>query len=125
MPPETRPKSLTVGYLAPARNLDPRTAWDVESSFVIRHVFEAPFGNVYGSTEIEPCLFSGPLQGRDARGTVFEAQVRPGVLFSDGSPLRTEDVVRCLRASPSVREEAEVKAEGDRVVFIQNKIKPE
>lgn len=118
MPLETRSKSLTVGYLAPARNLDPRKSWDVESSFVIRHVFETPYGNVYGSTEIEPCLFAGPLQARDSRGTAFQAQLRPGVLFSDGSPLRAEDVVRCLRDSPAVREEAEVKADGERVVFL-------
>ncbi len=113
----SHPKSLTVGYLAPARNLDPRKSWDVESSFVVRHVFEPPFGNVYGSTEIEPCLFAGPLRPRDAKGTAFDAELRPGVLFSDGSPLRIEDVVRCLRESPAVREEAEVKAEGERVVF--------
>lgn len=117
MPVATHPKTLTVGYLAPARNLDPRKSWDVESSFVVRHVFEPPFGNVYGSTDIEPCLFAGPLRPRDERGTVFEAGLRPGVLFSDGSPLRTEDVVRCLRESPAVREEAEVKAEGERLVF--------
>lgn len=117
MPAETPRKTLRVGYLTPARNLDPRTSWDVESSFVIRHVFETPFANVYGSTDVEPNLFAGPLQKRAGAGTVFEAQLRPGVRFSDGSPLTPEDVVRSLRSAAPVQDAAEVQLEGDRIVF--------
>jgi len=117
MATETRSKMLRVGYLTPARNLDPRTSWDVESSFVIRHVFETPFGNPYGSTDVEPDLFSGPLQVRGGRSTVYEAQVRPGIRFSDGSEMTAQDVVRSLRSAPPIQDEAEVSAEGDRVVF--------
>ncbi|MCM2257204.1 MAG: ABC transporter substrate-binding protein [Vicinamibacteria bacterium] len=117
MATETRSKTFRVGYLTPARNLDPRTSWDVESSFVIRHVFETPFGNPYGSTDVEPHLFSGPLQARDGGSKVYEARVRPGIRFSDGSELTAQDVVNSLRTAPPIQDEAAVSVEGDRVVF--------
>ncbi len=117
MTTETRSKMLRVGYLTPARNLDPRTSWDVESSFVIRHVFETPFGSPHGSTDVEPQLFSGPLLARGSGSTVYEARVHPGIRFSDGSEMTAEDVVRSLRSAPPIQDEAEVSAEGDRVVF--------
>lgn len=110
-------KTLRVGYLTPASNLDPRSCWDVESSFVIRHVFETPFGNVYGGTDVAPELFRGPLRPVAGPRPAFEADVRTDILFSDGTPLTAEEVVRSLRGAAPIQDEAEVHSEGERVVF--------
>lgn len=111
-------KTLRVGYLMPANNLDPRGSWDVESSFVIRHVFETPFDTVYGGTDVAPQLFREPLRAVPGRTSALEADLREDIRFSDGTTLTAEDVVRSLSTAAPLQHQAEVRAEGDRVVFV-------
>jgi ABC-type transport system substrate-binding protein len=115
MAAETRTKTLRVGFLTAARNLTPGSSHDVESSHVLRNIFETPFGIAYGTTEVEPRLFAGRLRpiGADS----FEAQIREGIVFSDGSPLAAEDVARSILESPLIRQRAAVRADGRKVIF--------
>jgi ABC-type transport system substrate-binding protein len=108
-------KILRVGFLTAARNLTPASSHDVESSHVLRNIFETPFGVVYGSTEVEPRLFLGGL--RPTGGDCYEAKVRDGIKFSDGSPMTAEDVARCILESPLIRQRAAVRADGRNIVF--------
>ena len=43
-------KTLRIGFLTPVLHFEPATAHDVESSFVLRHIFEAPFDVTYGNS---------------------------------------------------------------------------
>ncbi len=109
-----KPKLLRIGFLTPVLHLDPATAHDVESSFVLRHIFSAPFDVAYGSTEIEPRLLRGPLRGE---GLQWEAQVRDDLFFSDGVRLTAAHVAESLRAATLVTAQATVRAVGDRLFF--------
>jgi len=116
MPDPAQSKILRVGLLSEVRSLDPRSAYEVESTFVLRQVVEGPFTEVYGTTEVEPSLFRSALRPR-ASGEVFEAELRDDVVFSDGSPLRVGEVARLLQESAQISGQADVAAEGDRLVF--------
>src|SRR5215470_2864072 len=107
----TGPKIVRVGLLSEVRSLDPRAFYDVESTLVIRQVVESPFTQVYGTTEVEPALFRGPLRRLNAGGTLFEAELRDDVVFSDGAPLQIGEVARLLRRSPQIQGQADVKVE--------------
>lgn len=109
-----KPKLLRIGFLTPVLHLDPATAHDVESSFVLRHIFSAPFDVAYGSTEIEPRLLRGPLQGE---GLQWEARVRDDVFFSDGVRLDAAHVADSLRAAALVTAQASVRSAEDRLLF--------
>lgn len=116
----TRTKVLRVGFVTPPRNLEPLTANDVESAFVLRHVLETPFDLAYGSADIEPWLFHGPLRRRGG-GDDCEGDLRPGLMFSDGTPVRAADVVRCLSRAARVGAQAEVRAEGEALIVFHMK----
>lgn len=109
-----KPKVLRVGFLASVLHLEPAVAHDVESSFVLRHIFEAPFDTVYGSTEIEPRLFRGPLE---ARGETLEGELRDDIFFSDGVRLTAAHVAESLRGAALIAAQAGVRAMGDRLIF--------
>lgn len=108
------PKVLRVGFLTSVLHLDPAAAQDVESSFVLRHIFEAPFDTVYGSTDIEPRLFRGPLE---AHGDTLEAELRDDVFFSDGVRLTAAHVADSLRGAALIAAQAGVRALGERLIF--------
>ena len=108
-------KILRVGLLNPVRDLDPRTAQDSESMFVSKQLFEAPYGTVYGTTEVEPLLLSGPLKRINA--TELRGTIRDDVLFSDGSPLKPEDVLSSIRSSSVVADHADVTLQGRELIF--------
>jgi peptide/nickel transport system substrate-binding protein len=108
------PKVLRIGFLTPVLHFEPATAHDVESSFVLRHIFEAPFDVAYGSTEVEPRLFRGPLQ---KRGDEYEAELRDDIFFSDGERLTAEHLAASLNAAALLASQAGVRAKGQRLVF--------
>ncbi len=116
----TRTKVLKIGFVTPARNLEPLMANDVESAFVLRHVLETPYDLVYGSADIEPSLFHGPLRRRGT-SSEWEAELRPGLLFSDGTPVTAGDVVRCLSGAARVGQQADVLAEGNTSIVFRMK----
>lgn len=113
----TGSKIVRVGLLSEVRSLDPRAFYDVESTLVIRQIVDSPFTQVYGTTEVEPALFRGPLRRLNAAGTLFEAELRDDLVFSDGAPLEVNEVARQLRDSAQIQGQAEVTVESDRLVF--------
>lgn len=110
-------KVLRVGILAGVHNLDPLKAQDVDSLFTLRQIVEAPFATKAGTTELEPALFSGPLEPEPGEPNTWGAEVLDGVRFSDGAPLTAQQMVSCLEKVSLVAEQAVVEARGDRVIF--------
>ncbi|MEM8929763.1 MAG: ABC transporter substrate-binding protein [Acidobacteriota bacterium] len=108
-------KILRVGGLNEVRYTDPQTAQDTESMFVVKQLFESPYGTVFGATDVEPVLFDGPVEAVTAMR--WRGRVRGDVCFSDGSPMTADDVARSLSESGIIREAATVQREGDDIVF--------
>src|SRR5690349_16631223 len=111
----SREKILRVGILNLASHLDPRTAQDTDSMFVVKQIFESPYWIRYGTTEIEPLLLAGPVV--EESPIRWRGKVRRDVFFSDGSPMTAEDVARSLNDAGAVADQARVEAEGDSLLF--------
>lgn len=111
-------KILKVGILNEVHNLDPRSASDVDSMFVLRQVVEAPFDPVPGAASLDPVLFEGPLEPV-AGGAIgrLRGRLRTGVRFSDGSTLSAEHLAKCFRRSAIAREQADVTVDGNDLIF--------
>lgn len=107
-------KVVRVGLLSTLSKIDPRDSADNISDLVLGQVFETPYAIVSGETQVRPLLFEplraeGPLQ--------YSAAVRPGVKFSDGTPLTAELAARSLRGAKVLPSKANVEVKGDRVWF--------
>ncbi|HYU32289.1 MAG TPA: ABC transporter substrate-binding protein [Thermoanaerobaculia bacterium] len=108
-------KTLRVGVLTPVNTLNPREAQDFVSQTVVTQIYEAPFAQPAGGRLPEPVLFEERL--RQDGPTELSAAVRPGVRFSEGTPLTARHVADSLSRVAMLRQHAEVEARGDRVVF--------
>ena len=115
-------KVLRVGLLARVHTLDPRQARDLVSTLAVHQVFETPFAVPRGEGAAPPVLFTGPLV--DEGGGRRSAAVRPGVLFSDGTPLTASLLAASLNKVDDLREQARIEASGDRVAFTLLKPNP-
>jgi ABC-type transport system substrate-binding protein len=115
--PASSAKSLRIGVLSAIGALDPRQAGDTITAIILEQVFESPY-SVMPSGEIEPWLFAGKLQlDRPGEQPVYSAAVRPGIVFSDGTPLTAAIAAASLAKTKAIRGRATVHAAGDRVVF--------
>lgn len=112
-------KTLRIGLVTAAHHLDPFTAQDFQSAFVVAQVYETPYAPPKKGEEPAPLLFSEPLRLESSPGEpqVYSAPVRSGVTFSDGTPLTVERVVESLASSRRLADLTAVEARGDRVVF--------
>jgi ABC-type transport system substrate-binding protein len=112
-------KVLRVGVLNPVKTLDPRDAQDTVSVFVLSQIFEPPYApppNV--DTPPGPLVFDGPLRPERVReGLAYSGRVRPGLKFSDGTPVTAQHVVSSLAKAEGFVAQAEARAEDDRVLF--------
>lgn len=115
MPAGASSKVLRVGILARVHSLDPRNARDLVSTQAVAQIFETPFGAPRGEGAAVPILFSGAL-AEDAPGRL-SAQVKPGIVFSDGTPLTASVLAASLARVQPIADQARVEAAGDRVVF--------
>jgi ABC-type transport system substrate-binding protein len=108
---------MRIGVLSAIGSLDPRQAGDTITAMILEQAFESPY-TVTPSGEIEPWLFAGKLQlDRAGAQPVYSAAVRPGVVFSDGTPLTAALAAESLAKTKAIRGRATVRAAGDRVVF--------
>ena len=82
--------SARISLGAPSE-LDPARTGDAESSAVIAQLFET-LTTFDGQLELRPALAESWNVQDEGRRVVFH--LRPGLTFSDGSPLRASDVVR-------------------------------
>ncbi len=115
-------KTLRVGIVARVHTLDPRQARDLVSTLAVHQIFETTYAVPRGEGAAPPVLFSGPL-GEESP-TRRSAAVRPGIRFSDGTPLTAALVAASLNKVEALREQARIEAMGDRVVFTLLKPNP-
>ena len=118
----TTGKRLRVGLVARVHSLDPRQARDLVSTLAVHQVFETPFAVPRGEGAAPAVLFTGPLV--EEGGGRRSAAVRPGVLFSDGTPLTAALLAASLNKVEDLRDLAKIEAAGDRVVFTLLKPNP-
>jgi ABC-type transport system substrate-binding protein len=126
MPPQAvaAKKSLRIGVLSAPGSMDPRQAGDTITALVLEQIFETPY-NVTPAGTVEPWLFADKLR-LDAGGNqpVYSAAVRPGVLFSDGTPLTAELAAASLAKTKALFGRTTVTAANGRVVFTMSAPSP-
>lgn len=98
-------RSMRIGVLTPISELDPRTAVDYVSGLILDQIFETPLQ-----------LFE-PLRAENAKNLEYSAAIRPGTLFSDGTPLTAALAVLSLRDSAVLASKATVQLRDGRVWF--------
>src|ERR1051325_9823532 len=122
--PDTSSKSLRIGILSALGSLDPRQAGDTITAIILEQIFESPY-IVTPSGEIEPWLFAEKLRlDQPGPQPVYSAAVRPGIVFSDGTPLTAAIAAESLSRTKAIRGRATVRASGDRVVFTMSGANP-
>jgi peptide/nickel transport system substrate-binding protein len=110
-------KVLRIGLLAGMGTLDPRESGDTITGIVLGQIYEMPY-RVMPSGAIEPHLFAGPLRLEQAGDKpAYSAAVRPGITFSDGTPLTAENAAASLAKTGVLRGQATVSARDGRVHF--------
>lgn len=87
--PASTPGSLTVAYEADATSLDPGQVTDINTMNVLVQMYDT-LVQLDANAEVEPSLATKWILSPDGRTYTFT--LREGVLFSDGSPLTSEDV---------------------------------
>ncbi len=113
-------KTLRVGVLTPVSNLNPREAQDFGSALAVQQIFETPYAQpATAGLPPEPLLFQERLRQEASTdgATTYSAAVRPGIHFSDGTPLTAQHVADSLLKADTLREQADVEVKGDRVWF--------
>lgn len=118
----TTGKVLRVGIPTRVHTLDPRESRDSITSLALHQIFETPFAVPASEGPAEPLLFTGPLV--EESPLVASGQVRPGVLFSDGTPLTAAHVAASLAKVATLTEQARIEARGDRVFFTFRAARP-
>jgi ABC-type transport system substrate-binding protein len=108
-------KTLRVGVLTPVSTLNPREAQDFVSQMVVAQLYEPPFAQPAAGRLPEPILFQERL--RQDGPMEYSAAVRSDVHFSEGTLLTARHVADSLNRVPALREQAEVEARGERVIF--------
>lgn len=108
---------IRVGLLGTITALDPRKAADYVSGFVLDQIFETPYASLAGDPTATPLLFE-PLRSEDGKkGIQYSAGIRPGIVFSDGTPLTAGVAALSLQRATVLAGKATVDARGDRVWF--------
>jgi ABC-type transport system substrate-binding protein len=110
-------KTLRVGLLGEVEDFDPRRPQEFSALQVLLQVFETPYSAPLEGRPSAPQLLAEPLRQESSPGggTVLAAPLLPDVLFSDGTPLTAEQVVRSYR--DCLPEGASVRARGDEIVL--------
>lgn len=119
-------KVLRVGVLSRLGTLDPRQANDTISSMILNEVFESPYGAPNGTEAPEPQLFTEALrrEQQSSDSSVYSAELRKGIVFSDGTPLTAAAVVRSLMSSRDFVDQATAEVRSDRIYFTTSRPNP-
>lgn len=115
---------LRVGALTTLGTMDIRVAEDSVSGLILSEVFEPPYGAPIGDAPPQPQLFSGPLREdrSDPKRPLLLGTVRPGVRFSDGTPLTAGLMARSLNATPDFAVHATASARTDETITFSLKL---
>ncbi len=110
-------KAIRIGVFSGIGTPDPRLAGDTITAVILEQVFESPY-IVTPEGAIEPWLFAEKLRLESGGSEpVYSASVRPGIVFSDGTPLTAELAAASLSRTKAIRGRATVSAASGRVVF--------
>jgi hypothetical protein len=109
-------KTVRVGVVSSISKIDPRDSADHVSALVLAQIFETPYLGGEGGTGATPCLFE-PLKQESLDALQYSAAVRPGIRFSEGTPLTADIAARSLRSAGVLAKRAAVEVRGDRVWF--------
>ena len=107
-------KIVRVGILSSIGKIDPREAVDNISGMILGQIFETPYAIAAGETRVRPLLFE-PLRREGA--LQYSAAVRPGIRFSDATPLTAQLASFSLRGSKALENKAIVEVRDNRVWF--------
>jgi peptide/nickel transport system substrate-binding protein len=88
------PDAIVVGLLAEPVTMDPPQVTDLNSTRVIKRMFEGLTAQELGSYKIVPGLARSWDISKD--GLTYTFQLRPNVTFHDGTPLTAESVKFCF-----------------------------
>lgn len=91
-------QELAVGLAVPITSIDPHFSNSSANKAVARHFFEALVA-FDEKLNVVPALATSWKRVGD---TTWEIQLRPGVKFSDGAPLTSDDVVASFERAPAV-----------------------
>ena len=119
-------KVLRVGVLSPVSHLGAIETQEFVSTMVHFQIFERPYAPPVGGSAPEPQLFDGPLvveRGGGGHGTLTAA-LRPGIVFSDGTPMTAHHVASALSRSGSLTDQAQVSVREGRVCFQLRRANP-
>lgn len=82
--------TVVIGLLAEPVTFDPTQIGDLNTSRVVRRIYEGLTGFVYGTYDIEPRLAESWEISED--GLQYTFKLRDGVVFHDGTPFNAEAV---------------------------------
>ncbi len=102
--------------LSAINKLDPRDAVESASWLFLSQIFDTPYTATTSQSAAVPVLFD-PLKREDSASTTFSAAVRPGIHFSDGTPLTAELAARSLRGSSVLTHQVTIDVRGERIWF--------
>jgi len=88
--PKTPRDTLVIGLNIEPRDIDPATATDLYSAWLIINVYERLVDYKPGTLEIEPCLATSWDISED--GLTYTFHLRHGVEFTDGTPMNATAV---------------------------------
>ena len=107
-------KVARVGILAPVRTLDPRQSRETVSTTAASQIYETACKAPKGDTPTEGLVLDAPV----AEGpTTWTAGVRPGITFSDGTPLTAPLAAEALSRAEPIRQQGTVEVRGEQVLF--------
>jgi hypothetical protein len=98
-------KVLRVGTLTPMGHVGSLDSQELVNSMVNWQIYERPYAPPSAAGRPpDPVLFDGPLARDLDRGThgTYSAGLRPGIRFSDGTPMTVQHVVASLGRSPAL-----------------------
>jgi len=111
------PSILRIGVVDPVGAIDPRTMAEATTILLARQVFETPF-QASAAGDAIPALFKEKLvEEPGSAGLRFSTTVNTDARFSDGTPVRAEDVVGALARDPVFTSRASASYRDGRVVL--------
>ena len=117
-------KVLRVGLLTRISTMNPREAWELVSTLVVAQVYDTPYAVPRVDGPADPVLLEPLVAESRAGAGVFSARVRPGITFSDGTPLTPALLAASLSRVDALKDQASVEAKDDKVVFTLKVVNP-
>ena len=114
--PSIPPRTIRVGVLSRLASTDPREIHDHVTGLILMQSYETAYSAPPDGGPPRPLLFAEPLRA-ESGGLVLSAAIRPGTVFSDGTPCTAAAVAAALSRVGDLSARAEIRAREDRVEF--------